>query len=119
MRRWPAEWRPSSLLVESAGTQWSLIALGKAAGSTPQRAINGNKRRPARSSLQREFAFRHEEKMTMSTKITMALVAAVIACASPALAGGNGNRDTEYTYKTAQFCIPQLDELPGTTRLYC
>lgn len=79
----------------------------------------GNKRRPARSSLQREFAFRHEEKMTMSTKITMALVAAVIACASPALAGGNGNRDTEYTYKTAQFCIPQLDELPGTTRLYC
>ena len=50
----------------------------------------------------------------MSTKITMALVAAVIACAPPALAGGNGNRD-----KTAQFCIPQLDELPGTTRLYC
>ena len=55
----------------------------------------------------------------MSTKITMALVAAVIACASPALAGGNGNRDIEYTYKNAQFCIPQLDELPGTTRLYC
>ena len=39
MRRWRAEWRPSSLLVESTGTQWSLIALGKAAGSTPQRAI--------------------------------------------------------------------------------
>ena len=50
----------------------------------------------------------------MSTKITMALVAAVIACASLALAGSYGNRD-----KTAQFCIPQLDELPGTTRLYC
>jgi hypothetical protein len=65
------------------------------------------------------ICFQHEEKMTMSTKITMALVAAVIACASPALAEGNGNRDTEYTYKTAQFCIPQLDELPGTTRLYC
>jgi hypothetical protein len=56
--------------------------------------------------------------MTMSTKITMALVTAVIACASPALAGGNGNRDTEYAYKTAQYCIPQIDELPGTTRLY-
>jgi len=28
-----------SLLVESAGTQWSLIALSKAAGFTPQRAI--------------------------------------------------------------------------------
>jgi hypothetical protein len=39
MRRWLAEWRPSSLLVESAGTQWSLIALSKAAGFTPQRAI--------------------------------------------------------------------------------
>ena len=58
-------------------------------------------------------------KVTMSTKITMALMAAVIASASPALAGGNGNRDTEYTYKTAQYCMPQLDELPGTTRLYC
>jgi hypothetical protein len=57
--------------------------------------------------------------MTMSTKITMALVAAVIACAPPALGGCNGNRDTEHTYETAQYCIPQLDELPGTTRLYC
>jgi hypothetical protein len=55
----------------------------------------------------------------MSTKITMALVAAVIACASPAFGGGNGNRGTESTYETAQYCIPQLDELPGTTRLYC
>ena len=55
----------------------------------------------------------------MSTKITMALMAAFIASASPALAGSNGNRDTEYTYKTAQYCMPQLDELPGTTRLYC
>ena len=51
----------------------------------------------------------------MSTKITMALMAAVIASASPALAGSNGNRDT----RTAQYCMPQLDELPGTTRLYC
>jgi len=55
----------------------------------------------------------------MSIKIVMALVTAFIACASPALAGGNGNRDTEYAYKTAQYCLPQLDELPGTTRLYC
>jgi hypothetical protein len=55
----------------------------------------------------------------MSTKITMALVVAVIACASPALAGGNRNRNDEYSYKTAQYCIPELDELPGTTRLYC
>jgi hypothetical protein len=63
--------------------------------------------------------FRHKEKMTMSTKITMALVAAVIAYASPALAGGNRNRDNEYTYKTAQYCLPQLDDLPDTTRVFC
>ena len=44
----------------------------------------------------------------MSTKITMALMAAVIACASLALAGGDGNRDTEYTYKTAQSAYRNL-----------
>jgi hypothetical protein len=57
--------------------------------------------------------------MTMSIKIVMALVTVVIACASPALAGGNRDRNNEYTYKTAQYCLPQLDEPPGTTRLYC
>jgi hypothetical protein len=57
--------------------------------------------------------------MTMSIKIVMALVTAVIACASPALAGGNRDRSNEYTYKTAQYCLPQLDDLPGTTRVYC
>jgi len=78
----------------------------------------GNKRRPARSSLQRELLPTRGENDHVDQDHD-ALVAAVIACASPALAGGNDNRDTEYTYKTAQFCIPQLDELPGTTRLYC
>lgn len=57
--------------------------------------------------------------MTVSTKVTMAFVAAIVALAFPTLLAGNGNRDTEYAYKTAQYCIPQLDELPGTTRLYC
>jgi hypothetical protein len=57
--------------------------------------------------------------MTMSIKIVMALVTVVIACASPALAGGNRDRNNEYTYKTAQYCLLQLDEAPGTTRLYC
>jgi hypothetical protein len=57
--------------------------------------------------------------MTMSIKIVMALLTVVIACASPALAGGNRDRNNEYTYKTAQYCLPQLDESPGTTRLYC
>ena len=54
----------------------------------------------------------------MSTKITMALVAAVIACTSPALAQDNGNRDTEYTYKTSQYCIPQHDQLSPTPSFY-
>jgi hypothetical protein len=44
----------------------------------------------------------------MSTKITMALAAVVIACASPALAADNGTRDSEYTFKSAQYCIPQF-----------
>ncbi len=55
----------------------------------------------------------------MSTKVTMAFVAAVIALAPPALAAGIGKRDNEYTYKLAQYCTPQLDELPGTTRVFC
>ena len=55
----------------------------------------------------------------MSTKITMALLPLSSHCALPALAAGNGNRDNEYAYKSAQYCIPQYDELPGTTRVYC
>ena len=55
----------------------------------------------------------------MSTKVTMPFVAAIIALGLPALAAGNGKRDTEYTYKSAQYCIPQFDELPGATRVYC
>jgi hypothetical protein len=55
----------------------------------------------------------------MSTKVTMALVAAIIAMASPALPASSGNRDSEHSYKSAQYCIPQLDELPGTTSIYC
>jgi hypothetical protein len=57
--------------------------------------------------------------MTMWIKVTMAFVAAIIALASPALAAGNGNRDNELTYKLAQYCVPQHDELPGMTKVYC
>jgi hypothetical protein len=49
----------------------------------------------------------------------MAFVAAVIALALPALAAGNRNRDNEHTYKLAQYCVPRLDEPPGTTRVFC
>jgi hypothetical protein len=65
------------------------------------------------------MCFQHEEKLTMSTKVRMAFVPIIIALAVPALAAGNGNRDNESTYKSAQYCIPQFDELPGTTRVYC
>ena len=55
----------------------------------------------------------------MSTKVTMPFVAAIIALASPALGVGNSNRDNEYASKSVQYCIPQFDELPATTRVYC
>jgi hypothetical protein len=51
----------------------------------------------------------------MSTKVS----AAIIALASLALCTGNSNRHNEYTYTFAQYCIPQFDELPGTTKVYC
>jgi hypothetical protein len=50
----------------------------------------------------------------MSLKFTMALVA-LIACASPGLAGGSNNRDTS---KSAQYCVPQYDNSDGP-RIYC
>lgn len=55
----------------------------------------------------------------MSTKVTMPFVAAIIALAFPAFGAGNSNRDNEHTSKSAQYCIPQFDELPATTRVYC
>jgi hypothetical protein len=54
------------------------------------------------------MCFQHEEKMTMSTKVTMAFVPIIIALAVPALAAGNGNRDNESTYKSAQYAYRNL-----------
>jgi hypothetical protein len=54
----------------------------------------------------------------MSAKITVALLGVVIACASAALAGGDGNRDNGYTM-SAQYCIPQFDDNPDALRVYC
>ena len=51
----------------------------------------------------------------MSTKV----IAAIIALAFPALGAGNSNATTSTTYKFAQYCIPQFDEPPGTTKVYC
>jgi hypothetical protein len=60
-----------------------------------------------------------EEKMYMSTKVAMAFVAVIVALALPALAARKANRDNEHTYKLAQYCVPQHEELPGTTKVYC
>jgi hypothetical protein len=57
--------------------------------------------------------------MTMSTKITMALIAVVVALALPALAAGNGNRGNAYAYQSAQYCMPQYDDPSDMTRFYC
>ncbi len=55
----------------------------------------------------------------MSTKITTAFVAAVIAFASPAATAGNGNRNNEHTFKSAQYCVPEYD-IPGAQNtVYC
>jgi hypothetical protein len=57
--------------------------------------------------------------MTMPTKVAMAFAAVIVALAFPAFAAGTGARDNGYTYKLAQYCVPQHDELPGTTKVYC
>jgi hypothetical protein len=44
----------------------------------------------------------------MLSKITLAF----------ALAGGSGNRDSGYTFKSAQYCVPQYDN-PDWLRIYC
>jgi hypothetical protein len=55
----------------------------------------------------------------MSTKVTTAFVAAVIASASPAPTADNGNRNNEHTFKSAQYCAPEYD-LPGSqSTVYC
>jgi hypothetical protein len=55
--------------------------------------------------------------MTMSIKLTIARVAIIVA--STLLAPATRDRDNSYVYKSAQYCIPQDDDLSGTTRVYC
>jgi hypothetical protein len=52
----------------------------------------------------------------MSGEMTMAVVAVVTALAFPVLVSGNDNRGNA---GTAQYCVPQYDELSDMTRLYC
>jgi len=51
------------------------------------------------------------------SKITMVLVAAAVALASPAAVGGNGH-DNGTSSRLSQYCVPQ-DELSGAQMLYC
>jgi hypothetical protein len=75
----------------------------------------GIKRSLVWSSLRRQFA--HEEKITMAPKITMPLIAVVMVLTLPAPAPSN--RGNASIYQSAQFCVPQHDELSGMTRIYC
>jgi hypothetical protein len=52
--------------------------------------------------------------MTMSIKLTMAIVV-VIACAALAPAEAGENRDT---FTSAQYCVPHYDS-SDATRIYC
>jgi hypothetical protein len=55
--------------------------------------------------------------MNMSIKLTIALVAIVVA--SELLAPATRDRDNSHAYKSAQYCMPQDYDLSGTTRVYC
>jgi hypothetical protein len=49
----------------------------------------------------------------------MIIIAVVIALALPALAPRNLNPDSAPKYQSAQYCIPQDDELVDMMRIYC
>ena len=55
-----------------------------------------------------------------STKITLAIISALVACSSTALAASNiGSRDDGFVSQTSQYCMPQ-DDSSGTQRQpYC
>jgi hypothetical protein len=69
------------------------------------------------SGLRRRFA--HEEKITMSPEIAISVIAVALALAFSAHASGNHNRGNAYSYQSAQYCMPQYDELSEMTRIYC
>ena len=55
----------------------------------------------------------------MSSKITMALVAAIIAFASPALAQITGKGDNAYTSQYSRHCTQQYDSSGAPKPPYC
>jgi hypothetical protein len=55
----------------------------------------------------------------MAAKVMMAVVSAVLAISSPALAASNGTRDNGFMSQTAQYCMPQYDDSGAQRLLYC
>ena len=55
----------------------------------------------------------------MSNRIVLALLSAIVAITFFAPAADNGNRENQGTYQVAQYCVPHMDDIPSSTRLYC
>jgi hypothetical protein len=55
----------------------------------------------------------------VAAKVMMAVVSAVFAISSPALAASNGTRDNGFMSQTAQYCMPQYDDSGAQRLLYC
>jgi hypothetical protein len=60
-----------------------------------------------------------QEKITMSPKIAIPVIAVALALAFSAHACDNCNRGNASTYQSAQYCMPQYDELSDMMRIYC
>jgi hypothetical protein len=67
----------------------------------------------------RKIALANEDKMTAQTMAMTAVAGAIVALALALPVTNKVSAYEERTYRLAQYCAPQLDELPGTTRVYC
>ena len=54
----------------------------------------------------------------MSTNTLVVLVVALVGATHAAFDASDAGM-SEPAVRTAQYCLPQQDELPGATRLYC
>jgi hypothetical protein len=67
----------------------------------------------------RKIALANGDKMTARIMAMTAVAGAIVALALSLPVTDKGSSYKEQTYRLAQYCAPQLDELPGTTRVYC
>jgi hypothetical protein len=61
----------------------------------------------------------NEDKMTAQTTSIMAFASALVVLMLSRPTTEKGNSFTVQTYKSAQYCVPQFDELPTAARVYC